>query len=72
MRTTVISKETKEQIERHRRLWVQVAEQHDWYTEPFYIQVWLDHNPKSLADDRPEHDDKLLLLSCCTELSVVV
>ena len=42
MRTTVISKETKEQIERHRRFWVQVAEQHDWYTEPFYIQVWLD------------------------------
>ncbi|OGL23562.1 hypothetical protein A2791_01835 [Candidatus Saccharibacteria bacterium RIFCSPHIGHO2_01_FULL_46_30] len=42
MRTTVISKETKEQIERHRRFWVQVAEQYDWYTEPFYIQVWLD------------------------------
>ncbi len=42
MCTTVISKETKEQIERHRRFWVQVAEQHDWYTEPFYIQVWLD------------------------------
>ena len=42
MRTTVTSKETKEQIERHRRFWVQVAEQHDWYTEPFYIQVRLD------------------------------
>ena len=42
MGTIVISKETKEQIERHRKFWVQVAEQHDWYTEPFYTQVWLD------------------------------
>lgn len=42
MRATVISKGTKEQIERHRRFWAQVAEQHDWYTEPFYVQVWLD------------------------------
>lgn len=36
-----ISEEMKENIEKHRKFWKQIAEQHDWYTEPFYVQVWV-------------------------------
>ncbi len=29
-------------IEEARRLWGKIARQHGWYSEPFYIQVWVD------------------------------
>jgi hypothetical protein len=28
-------------IELHRNSWKKVAEQHNWYKEPFYVQIWL-------------------------------
>ena len=31
-------------IELHRSSWKKVAEQHNWYKEPFYIQIWLKDN----------------------------
>lgn len=29
-------------IEEHRKFWADVAKKNDWYTEPFYVQVWVD------------------------------
>jgi len=31
-------------IELHRNSWKKVAEQHNWYKEPFYIQIWFNSN----------------------------
>jgi hypothetical protein len=28
-------------IELHRNSWKKVAQQNDWYKEPFYVQIWL-------------------------------
>jgi hypothetical protein len=30
-----------EQIEQARALWARVAKANGWYSEPFYVQVWL-------------------------------
>lgn len=32
---------SKELIEKERKLWSKVARKHKWYTEPFYVQVWI-------------------------------
>ena len=39
-----MSKDTKKQIEESRDLWANVAKKHDWYTEPFYIQAWVNED----------------------------
>ena len=44
MNPIVITKEVKENIEKHRKFWAQVAQQHSWYVEPFYVQVWVRDN----------------------------
>jgi len=41
MNSLVITKEARENIEKHRKFWGQVAKQHGWYVEPFYVQVWV-------------------------------
>ena len=28
-------------IDTHREFWAQVAREHDWYIEPFYVQIWI-------------------------------
>ena len=30
------------QIEEHRKWWAEVAKENGWYTQPFFIQVWID------------------------------
>ena len=30
------------QIEKAREFWAKVAREHGWYSEPFYVQVWVD------------------------------
>ena len=35
----------KNEIEKMRAFWAGVAKAHDWYVEPFFIQVWV--NPDS-------------------------
>lgn len=32
------------EIEKHRAFWADVAKKNNWYTEPFYVQVWVDEN----------------------------
>ncbi len=32
---------TEEQIEKARGKWAKVAKEYGWYTDPFYIQVWI-------------------------------
>ena len=32
------------EIEKHRMFWADVAKENNWYTEPFYVQVWIDKN----------------------------
>ena len=32
----------EQQIEEHRKWWAEVAKENGWYTQPFFIQVWLD------------------------------
>ena len=32
------------EIEKHRAFWADVAKKNNWYTEPFYVQVWVDKN----------------------------
>ncbi len=33
---------TDDKIEAARTFWANIAKQNGWYTEPFYVQVWLD------------------------------
>lgn len=36
-------------IEECRAFWADVAKKNNWYTEPFYVQVWL--NPDGTIED---------------------
>ena len=36
-------------IEEAREFWASIAKQYGWYTEPFYVQVWL--TPEGTAYD---------------------
>lgn len=37
-------------IEEHREKWATVAKEHGWYSEPFYIQVWVDPDTLEITD----------------------
>lgn len=30
------------EIEKHRKFWANVTRKNNWYTEPFYMQIWVD------------------------------
>lgn len=30
------------QIEEHRKWWAEIAKENGWYSQPFFIQVWVD------------------------------
>ena len=32
----------KEEVSFHRNSWASIAKNNGWYTEPFFIQVWVD------------------------------
>ena len=34
----------KDELETHRATWAKVAKENGWYTEPFFIQVWVSKN----------------------------
>lgn len=36
----------KSMIDTHRRVWEKVAKENNWYTEPFYIQLWVEIDGK--------------------------
>ncbi len=40
-------------IERHRENWAEFARERNWYTEPFYIQIWV--NKKGEILDSVSH-----------------
>jgi hypothetical protein len=31
---------TEDKIEKERETWMRIAKERDWYTWPFYVQVW--------------------------------
>lgn len=35
---------SKNEIEKHRAFWAKIAKANGWYTEPFYVQVWVDRD----------------------------
>lgn len=37
-------------IEEHRQFWADVAKENGWYTEPFYVQVFIDPDTKEIYD----------------------
>jgi hypothetical protein len=37
-------------LEPHRARWAAVAKQHGWYTEPFFVQVFVDPDSKNIYD----------------------
>lgn len=37
----IISDDTKLAIEVHRTYWAKIARDNGWYTDPFYVQVWV-------------------------------
>jgi len=41
MNLNKLDQEMREQIEHNRELWAAIAKDHAWYTEPFYIKVWI-------------------------------
>ena len=43
------------QIETHRAKWANIARANDWYTEPFYVQVWV--NAQGVVTDSLSHRD---------------
>jgi hypothetical protein len=36
----------KSMIETHRRVWADAAKKNNWYTEPFFIQMWVEMDGK--------------------------
>lgn len=41
MNLSELDQQTRYQIEHNRELWAAIAKDHGWYTEPFYVQVWV-------------------------------
>jgi hypothetical protein len=37
-------------IEEHRQFWANIAKEYGWYTEPFYVQVFIDPETKRIYD----------------------
>jgi protoheme ferro-lyase len=37
-------KVSQSEIEKHRAFWAKIAKANSWYTEPFYVQVWVNEN----------------------------
>ena len=37
-------KVSQTEIEKQRVFWAKIAIANSWYTEPFYVQVWVDEN----------------------------
>jgi hypothetical protein len=37
-------------LEEHRELWANVAKKNGWYTEPFYVQVFIDPVSNEIYD----------------------
>jgi hypothetical protein len=37
-------------IEQHRFAWAKIAKANGWYTEPFYVQVFIDPNTDEIYD----------------------
>jgi len=49
----------KKQLENSREHWARVAKENGWYTEPFYIQVWVEDDGSvedSVAFKGMDHD----------------
>ena len=44
MNPTAPAVATSDQIEQHRQWWSEVAKENGWYTQPFFIQVWIDRD----------------------------
>lgn len=43
-------------IEEHRAFWANVAKENGWYTEPFYVQVWIDPDTEEIYDSVSTRD----------------
>lgn len=41
---------TAEQLNEHREVWARIAKAHGWYTEPFFVQVWVDPDTNEIYD----------------------
>lgn len=41
MNLNELDQQTRGQIEHNRELWAATAKDHGWYTEPFYVQIWV-------------------------------
>ncbi len=50
-------KVSKQELEKHRKVWAEVAKKHGWYSEPFYVQIWVD-NDGSVVDSVSVRDLK--------------
>ena len=37
-------KVSQTEIEKHLVFWADVAKENNWYSEPFYVQIWIDEN----------------------------
>jgi hypothetical protein len=40
----------KQQIEKSRALWAGIAKEHGWYSEPFFVQVWVNPTTGNVSD----------------------
>ena len=40
----------KKELEKHRKIWINVAKQNNWYKDNFFIQVWIDINSGKIID----------------------
>lgn len=52
-------------IERHRKNWAEFAREHKWYSEPFYIQIWVNKN--GLIVESVSNLDMKQDIICCSE-----
>lgn len=43
-------------LEDCRAIWADVAKKNDWYTEPFYVQVWIDPDTERIYDSVSHKD----------------
>lgn len=41
-----MKKVSKKSFEKYRKSWAKLAKENDWYSEPFFIQVWINSSGK--------------------------
>ena len=60
----------KEEFKKHKEQWSNVAKENGWYSEPFYIQVWVDSKGKIVDSVSNPHLKRDYILSASKDKEI--